>query len=380
MLSKSKRMARLIVKPLSPHWVGESSSLDECSGLNDRIGPRTRAPLGVKTTNAKARAFQTPAPLQPRIKPEKTLKKASTARRSVKSKIRVALSEPVETDLLSKEPESDVPDVEYCPPPPIGLPDPPEDITYDDNFPYLRGNNLCSGYSEVYDIPRDKHGVSIQERKEEEAYVRKVHEMEDQIREEMKQPWPREEEDDIVDQMIAAGPDKMVQQSSNVDTITARRAVFALSSQPQTRLPSVTVRETASSMQKKKANSSTREARKMPLQPTNPSVMRHNAAVAASKTTLGYSKGRSVLSSMPEKNKSRKIDQSEIHPRDFRKLYGEPPMGSKMWDRFRIHGLFDEETEIDEEDLAGRIWRTGIYCDEEAEAEADEIFQLPMPE
>lgn len=81
------------------------------------IGPRTRAPLGVKTTNAKARAFQTPAPIQATVRPEKTLKKASTVRRSVKSKIRVALPEPVEADLLSKEPESDVSDIEYCPPP-----------------------------------------------------------------------------------------------------------------------------------------------------------------------------------------------------------------------------------------------------------------------
>lgn len=207
-----------------------------------------------------------------------------------------------------------------------------------------------------------------------------MQEIEDQIREEMKQPWPREEEDDMVDQMIAAGPKKILQQSSKVDTITAKGAVSALSSQPPTRLPSVAVRETASSMQKKRAIPSTTGTHKIPLRSTNPSVMRHNAAVAASKTTLGYSKGRIVSSNLPEKTRSGKIDQSEIHPREFRKLYGEPPMGSKMWDRFRIHGLFDEETEMDEEDLAGQLWRTGIYCDEGAEEEEEEIFQLPMPD
>jgi hypothetical protein len=344
-------------------------------------GPRTRAPLGMKTTNAKGRAFQTPAPLQQTAKPEKTLKRPSTARKSIKSKIRVAPSEPVEADLLSKDPDSDVPDIEYCPPPPIELPDPPEDITYDENLPYLRGNNLCSGYGEVYDIPRDEHGVSLREQKEEEAHARNLQEIEDNFRQEMAKPWPMEDEDDIVDKMIAAGPMKIPNRSGNVDTIKAKGAVSALSSLPQKKLPSAATKATASSIQKKKASFSVLGTRKSSVQPTNPSSMRHSAAVAASRTTIGYSKGRNVSSILPEKTAqgsrvtSGKIDQSQVHPLQFRELYGEPPPGSQMWDRFMEHGLFEDEIEDDEQDLANQWWVADILSEEE-----EGIFQLPMPE
>jgi hypothetical protein len=325
--------------------------------------------LGNKTTNAKARAFRTPAPVQQTAKPEKTLKKASTARKSVKSKIRVAPSEPVDFNVLSNDPESDVPDIEYCPPHPVELPDPPEDITYDDTFPYLRGKNLCAGYGEVYDVPRDEHGLTLQERKDQEAYAKHMKDFEDKWLEELKKPFQLEDEDGIVDNMIAAGPKK---QGSNIDTIRARNAVSVLSSKPQTRLPSAAMKETASSMQKKKLAHNPK--------PTNPSLMRHNAAVAASRTTLGYSKGRNVSANLSTKRlpvpniKAGNIDPSTIHPQEFKELCGELPIGSKMWQRFRAYGLFDNE-EGDEDDLADQLYGMDMQSEEE-----DEVFQLPMPE
>jgi hypothetical protein len=371
--------------PLSRQWVGRILH-NKHSRLNGVTGPRTRAPLGMKTTNAKARAFQTPAPLQQTAKPEKTLKKASTGRKSVKSKIRIAPSIPVEADILSKDPDSDVPDTEYCPPPAIELPDPPEDITYDEDLPYLRGKNICAGYSEVYDIARDEHGLSLTERKDEEAYARVLQRIEDKSREEMAKPWSmKDEEDEVVDAMIAAGPRPALSQSSKINTIRAKGAASALASQPQTRLPSAATKETHSSIQKKKSTSSVFGRKKTPLQPTNPSGMRHNAAVAASKTTMGYSKGRQVSSILPEKRVQASgiyqvtIDQSKIHPSEFRELYGEPPVGSNMWDRFRQHGLFDKEIETDEEDMAGQFRGTKDQGEAEAEEE-EEIFELPMPE
>lgn len=356
---------------------------DAVSQLNLGAGPRARAPLGMKTTNAKARAVQTPAPLQQTGKPEKTLQKASTVRKSVKSKIRIAPPEPVEADILSMADDSDVAEIEYCPRRPIELPDPPIDITYDDSFPYLRGSNLCGGYSDIYDIPRDEHGVSLEERKAEEAHARMLQATEDKFRQDMAQPWPMDQDDDIVDAMIAAGPRKDLNQSSNVDTVRARGAISALSSQPSTGLPSAATKQTASSMQKRKPSSSILGRKRNAPAPTNPSPMRHTAAVAASKTTIGYSKGRSVSSVLPEKSTqalrdtSGKIDQSKIHPIEFRKLYGEPPIGSKMWDRLRDHGLFDSDDEEagDADDLAGQLWGMGVHVEDE-----EEVFQLPMPE
>ncbi|KAF7514161.1 hypothetical protein GJ744_004486 [Endocarpon pusillum] len=346
------------------------------------MGPRTRAPLGLKTTNAKAQAFQTPAPLQQSTKREETLKKASTARKSIKTKIRIAPSEPVGADILSQDPDSDVPDIEYCPPHPVELSDPPEDITYDENLPYLRGKNLYAGYGEVYDIPRDEHGISLTERKKEEAHARLLQQMENKLREEMAKPWSMEDDEDkTVDAMIAAGPKKIMHRSSNVDTIRAKGAVSALASQPQPRLPSAATMETASSMQKKKSAFAL-PGKKTPLQPINPSHMRHNAAVAASKTTMGYSKGRHVSSILPGKQapapkSTAKIDQSKIHPLEFRELYGEPPAGSMMWHRFMQHGLFDNDGDDDEveDDLAGQLCGADVHSEDE-----EEIFQLPMPE
>ena len=46
---------------------------------------RDRAPLGLKTTNAKAQPFKTPAPLQQTAKPNHTVKRPSTNRRSARS-------------------------------------------------------------------------------------------------------------------------------------------------------------------------------------------------------------------------------------------------------------------------------------------------------
>lgn len=74
---------------------------------------RQRAPLGMKTTNAKARN-QTPAPGT--IKPERTNKRASNQ----KAKKIAPLVQPSETEAASKPAQDDVPDIEYMPPKPTG--------------------------------------------------------------------------------------------------------------------------------------------------------------------------------------------------------------------------------------------------------------------
>ena len=343
--------------------------------LNTTTGPRTRAPLGMKTTNAKVHpAFKTPAPAQKTAKPANTIKRPSTARRSAKAKIHVTQPEPIEGDVLSAGNEDNVPDIEYCPPIPVSLPDPPEDITFDDSFPYLQGPNLCRGYHEVYDIPRDKEGIPLHEREADRAYERMVSKIEDRARAELcKSTWPNEgREDDIVDAMIAAGPKRA--DAITVDTVRARGAVNTLSSQASKHQPGGALRDTASSMRKKQA------VRKPASQSTSSNLMRHNAAVATSRTTIGYTKGRNVSSSLPNRTaktsrtEAERPKQSQIHPLDFRKLYGEPPIGSEMWGRLRHFDLLDEES-ADVDDQASRIWGMDL-----ADEEEEEIFQLPVPD
>ena len=77
-------------------------------------GPKNRAPLGAKTTNAKAKAFQTPGPTQ-QIDLGKT-KKASVSGKKPKPKATPAETTKVEKLAVLGDEEDDVPDIEYMPP------------------------------------------------------------------------------------------------------------------------------------------------------------------------------------------------------------------------------------------------------------------------
>jgi hypothetical protein len=84
---------------------------------------------------------------------------------------------------------------------------------------------------------------------------------------------------------------------------------------------------------------------------TNPSPMRHTAATAASRTTIGYSKGRATSATLRqtvEPKKSTKSDGNDypdtsLAPADYIKRYGEPRFGSDMWMRCKSAGCFDED-------------------------------------
>lgn len=69
----------------------------------------------MKTTNAKAKGLQTPAPGT--VKPEKSNKRNSTAQKVKKA---APLVQPSKTELLDKLADDDVPDIEYMPPKPKG--------------------------------------------------------------------------------------------------------------------------------------------------------------------------------------------------------------------------------------------------------------------
>ena len=82
--------------------------------------------------------------------------------------------------------------------------------------------------------------------------------------------------------------------------------------------------------------------------PSNPSSMRHTAAVAGSKTTVGYAKGRSVSSALHgtalQNKKQTTAPKRALSPAEHMQLYGPPPFGSDMWIRCKTAGCFDEES------------------------------------
>ncbi|KAI9840810.1 MAG: hypothetical protein M1837_001283 [Sclerophora amabilis] len=134
------------------------------------LGPRNRAPLGLKTTNAKAKAFQTPAPSLHRvsIKDEDPPLKSNNAG---KSKPQIAPVRTTKVELQDRPDEVNLDeerDIEYMPPKPKDLPDYPDDFPPDMDYSQLKGANLTRGWYSHFCNPVDEHGVSLSERRSRE--------------------------------------------------------------------------------------------------------------------------------------------------------------------------------------------------------------------
>lgn len=116
--------------------------------------------------------------------------------------------------------------------------------------------------------------------------------------------------------------------------------------------------------------------------PTNPSPMRHNAAIAASKTTMGYSKGRAtsatlrkiVLPKKDVKTSSNEIPDTSLAPAEYIRRYGVPRVGSEMWIRCRAVGCFDEDNGPSLEEIFAGDRPHGL--DTLLREEAEQDFQL----
>ena len=133
-------------------------------------------------------------------------------------------------------------------------------------------------------------------------------------------------------------PTPKVKYTSNVSTLRARDAAAALSA-PETSAP----RTRAAS--RPRISSSIHTMRK-PRAPANQSSMRHSAAVANSKTTVGYAKGRDVstrLHGKPSTTAKQPAPKNILSPDTYMQLYGTPPFGSEMWLRCKAAGCFDDE-------------------------------------
>ena len=107
--------------PSSLPWVHEPPSLNSYDLLTWSLGPRNRAPLGLKTTNAKAKGFQTPA--RPAADDalnkgnDKTQPRSASARRP---KPRVSHAETTKVDPKEDEHALQEQEIEYMPPKPVG--------------------------------------------------------------------------------------------------------------------------------------------------------------------------------------------------------------------------------------------------------------------
>lgn len=303
-----------------------------------------RAPLGAKTTNAKAQTvfrdkenaklqpFKTPAPGQQRTRPERSANRPSTTQRSGRSKINIAPLEPVQANVLTQNTEDDEPDFGYAPPPIVELPDPPIEFNYDQDFPQFRSENMFRGYGEIYlGSPKDENGMSLRLKKEEQEYneYQQQQEREYMKRMQEKMSKPLFDSDDEFDR-----PVKQIAES-RPDTVKAKSAASALSS---TRLPSVASKQTTSSRLKMNKPVSSKPAS---------AALNHGATSlfkprSVSKNTIGFPKARQAPSIIPSRT-------------NLYQQYSE-----------------DEDTLADE--LSDFDFFPTVQDDDE------EVFQLPVPE
>ncbi|KAG9206100.1 hypothetical protein G6514_004821 [Epicoccum nigrum] len=263
----------------------------DASAFVTPAGPRSRAPLGAKTTNAKGRAFQTPAPLGSSAK---TLKASPRLRRP---KVKVHQPE------VEPESEDDVPDIEYMPPKEVPLLDDMDDyIPRDWDFSVLSGEKAMRGITGAYHNPVEDDGRTKGQREFEEGLER-----------------DRKKRDEEFDRVFAAQmakddaeskrylgitepkkevtkptgkPSSSVRPATGPSTLRARSAATALATadRPTPRFGA------SSATVKTRVPTGLVSGRKTPNAPVETTAARHASAAVSSKSTIGYAQGRAVRS------------------------------------------------------------------------------------
>lgn len=327
------------------------------------------------------------------------------------------------------------------------LPDLPDDLPHDIDLSLLKNGGIHPGFLHHFVTRAGPDGLTFYERKEKEQ--QRVNEIADKISEATftrdfeslpfpcihRQECPGEECSASIANRKAAelkyqktitalserhhskNPKLLVTKKVNrpdggPSTLTSKTAATALS-QPTEGLSSPLKAKltTKLSPHTSKTTSVFSRPKKQPPQPTNPSIMRHTAASALSKTTIGHSKGRATSAAMrtsssvlpPGRNVQniKHIEGSKIAegvtakeaaaaaaaqtpnpallaPAVYIERYGVPRIGSEMWIRCERAGCFDTNANNEEvlggeqEAVAGSIQALDDLLREEAEKD----FQL----
>jgi hypothetical protein len=268
----------------------------------------------------------------------------------------------------------------------IALPDPPEDILYNTDFPQFKGQNIARGWDTLYeDYTIGEDGLTRKEREQKEEQVAFDKRMDAIIQAQFDnvellginvRQFPDEPCAEEISRAILGDRTEKQKQAkpkteTGVLTIKSRNAAAALSQQRKPTVPANPKIRT----QARIGFPSIPNLQKKSTAPNNSSSMRHAAATAGSKTTLGYSKGRTVRSTMREKPSKSDTNQPRckdiLSPAAYMELHGTPPFGSEMWSRCKAAGCFD--TDLGEtEDYQKAL----LHCFEEDELAQN--FQLTL--
>ncbi|KAL2262915.1 hypothetical protein VTK26DRAFT_8964 [Humicola hyalothermophila] len=276
--------------------------------------PRTaRAPLGNKTTNAKARtALQTPG-----VKPTGENLQKTTVRPT--TNLRPKHSAPqVESSRLEVHSDKDwrEEEIEYAPPKPSDIPY--ESDVFPDGvitFDGLKPENLFKGYYQYYFNPVGDDGKTALEREMDQKRQRNFERGEEQIFKDMEEfDWSigdlpeskdlfktkKSDETTIATSVLS---NKVVRPAARQpSTIASRKAASALAMTSKPANIAQAKSEKATGPTPAKAPSKNfllprNKAAQPVTQPSNP-IRERAAAVAASRSTLGYRRGQSTSSAV----------------------------------------------------------------------------------
>jgi hypothetical protein len=236
----------------------------------------------MKTTNAKSKAFQTPAPLSSAAKTQKV------SPRLRRPKVKVHQPE------LDAESEDDVPEIEYMPPKEVPLPDDMDDyLPKDWKFPKLEGENMTRGIWEAYHNPIEDDGRPKKLREFEEELAREKK----KASEDFDKAFSAQMAQDDAEMRRYLGIEEPTKEApkptaaprramTGVSTMRARSAAQALSPAAK---PSYAVPTAAAKSRLPSGLVSSKKTIK-PL--VEPNTSRRAAAAAASHSTIGYAQGR----------------------------------------------------------------------------------------
>lgn len=268
--------------------------------LTSIIGNPNRAVLGNKTTNAKARACQTGGVKGLPKDLEKTTAKLTTVQ---KPRQRAAEVAPIKFDVKQdKEESQEEEEPEYAPPPVEPQPYESDVLPLGLTFEGLKDENLLRGYYDYYHNPVDANGISRKDKQLEEEMERLVERATERNERDLADlDWSARKDTDTAAKppsSKALGPKTSSTLSSlhrNPATITSRRAAAALAQVPEIKKKPA-ARTTAAPTARRPLSSFIRG----PQPKRTVSVARDPpagpSATVASRTTLGYTKGRTASS------------------------------------------------------------------------------------
>jgi hypothetical protein len=235
----------------------------------------------MKTTNAKSRAFATPAPLSSAGKTQKL------SPRMRRPKVKIHQPE------VAQEDEDDVPEIEYMPPKEIPLEDDMDEyLPKNWTIPKLSNQDMVRGIWQAYHNPIEDDGRTREQRKFEEEIEQGRKKRDEQMEKVLAAQMARNDAETkeyygIKEPKEAPkAPVALRTRMTGPSTMRARSAAAALSppSKPSYAAPTAAV--------KSRVPTGLVASRKGAKTPTELTASRQASAVAASKSTIGYAQGR----------------------------------------------------------------------------------------